>query len=157
MSITLLKKFTTPVLVGTLAIFAAGCGGDDPLEPEEHPEAGGVIILDESTGDLLAASIEANEPFDNPITVPVGGALEVEVLFLDEEDPTDLSRAFLPDVDEGESLRVTIADTGIATFEFHGDHGDFTGVSAGTTTATFFLMHAGHPDFTSGPLTIVIQ
>jgi hypothetical protein len=155
MQTRLLKNVATTIVAGALAIFAAGC--DDPLEPEEHPEAGGVVILEEGTGTVLATSIGANTAFDNPITVPLGGLLEVEVLFLNEDDPTDLARAFLPDEDEGESLQVTIVNEAIVGFEFHGDHGDFEGLAVGTTTAGFDLMHGGHSDFKSGNLTINVQ
>lgn len=152
MSTTMLKKLATALMVGGLTVFAAGC--DNPLEEEEHPEAGGVVIVSAQTDAVLATSIGAGSAFDNPITVPVGGALEVEIFFLDADDTT---QRFLPHADEGESLRVTIADTGIATFESHGDHADFEGVSAGTTTATFDLMHGGHSDFATGNLTIIVQ
>lgn len=155
MQTRLLRDVTTTMLVGSLAIFAAGCD-DDPLEPEEHPEAGGVVILDEEK-EPLAMSVGAGADFDNSITVPLDGALEVEVLFLNEDDPTNLDLAFLPDEDEGESLEVSIADETIAAFDFHGDHGDFEGLSAGTTTATIFLMHGNHSDFDSGDLTIIVE
>jgi hypothetical protein len=149
----MLKKFATTLTAGAVTIFAAGCDGD-PLEPSDHPEAGGIVIVNAETEAVLATSIARGSAFDNSITVPVGGALEVEVFFLDVDD---LTQRFLPDADGGESLRATIANTAIVSFDFHGDHADFEGLAAGTTTATFDLMHGGHSDYNSGPLTIVVQ
>ncbi len=149
MNIRLLRNTATPVLVSAMALLVGACG--EPLEPEVHPEAGGVVIVDEGTGEVLSQSIGAGVAFDRPIQVAVGETLEVEVFFLDE---SDTSNRFLPDVDEGESLEVTIADEDIAAFDFHGDHGDFDGLTAGTTTAIFQLFHGGHSDFASGALTI---
>lgn len=151
----LMNRFTTCILLGSLSFVAAGC--DDPLEPEEHPEAGGVIIFEAGTQNVLAVSVGRGMPFDNPVTVPVGGALEVEILFLDKDDPSDHSAAFHPHEDEGESLRVVIDNEALVGFDLHGDHGDFLGLVAGTTTADIALMHGGHSDFESGNLTIVVE
>lgn len=155
MTAGLLKRFVTPMILSSLMAMAAGC--DDPLEPEEHPEAGGVVIFAAGTQTVLTRSVGREAAFDNQIIVPLGGALEVEVMFLNEDDPTNLAAAFLPDEDEGQSLRVTIDNEAVASFDSHGDHGDFEGLAAGTTTATVDLMHGGHSDFSSGDLTIVVQ
>jgi hypothetical protein len=152
----MLKKLTTPLLLGSLVFAAAGC--DDPLEPEEHPEAGGVIIFEAGTQNVLAVSVGAQPtPFDNALVVPLGGALEVEILFLDDSDPTNHALAFHPDEDEGESLRVTIANEAIAEVDLQGDNVEFEGIAAGATIASIDLMHAGHPDYESGDLTIAVQ
>ena len=145
----------TPLLTLVMILAATGC--DDPLEPEEHAEAGGVVLLATGSGTVLSRSIGANAAFDAPLTVPLGGTLEVRVLFLDEAAPADLDRAFPPHEDEGESLRVTVANGAIASFTAHGDHGDFSGLAAGTTTASVDLLHGDHADFESGDLTIVVQ
>ncbi|MBA2669511.1 MAG: hypothetical protein H0U67_03985 [Gemmatimonadetes bacterium] len=148
-----MKKFVSPLLTGLLVVFtAAACDG--PLDPEEHPEAGGVVILQRGTNTVLARSVGARAAFDKPLQLRVGQAAEVEVKFLDSDNPNDLSRAFLPDETEGESLVLTVANPAIAAFDFHGDHGDFEGLAPGTTTATVQLFHGGHSDFDSGTLTI---
>ena len=146
-------RWMSTLLLG--GVLLAGC--DDPLEPEEHPEAGGVLIRSEASGAVLARSVGAGAAFDNALTVPRGGVLEVEVLLLDADAPTDLARAFLPDEDEGESLEIRISNGALVSFTSHGDHADFSGLLPGTTTATFDLMHGGHADFSSGPLTIIVQ
>ena len=74
-----------------------------------------MVLLATGSGTVLSRSIGANAAFDAPLTVPLGGTLEVRVLFLDEAAPADLDRAFPPHEDEGESLRVTVANGAIAS------------------------------------------
>ncbi len=150
-----IKRFALPLVAGVFTIFAAGCGAS--LAPEEHPEAGGVVIFQRGTQNVVALSVGRNVAFNNAITVPRGQEVDYDVRFLDASQPTNLARAFVPDEDDGESLRVTVQNSAIARVEAHGDHADFTGVAAGTTTAIFDLMHGGHSDFGSGALTIVVQ
>ena len=149
----LIKKFAAPLVLCALVLFSAGCERD-PLEPEEHPEAAGVVILRAGSTQVLARSNAANQPFDNSIVVPLNGTLDVEIRYIDENDPNNF---FLPDTDEGESTRVTIANGAVASYTEAQAGGNFRGLSAGTTTATIALMHGGHADFQSGPLTITVQ
>ena len=48
----------TPVVTLAMILGAAGC--DDPLEPEEHAEAGGVVLLAAGSGTVLSRSIGAS-------------------------------------------------------------------------------------------------
>ena len=143
-----------PLAAAVLAVSAA-C--DNPVAPEEHPEAGGVVILDANSGAVLAMSVGANVAFTQPLTLAVSDVLEVEIKFLNADAPNDVARAFFPDAGEGESLRVTIADPAIVEYDDHGDHGDLTAKAAGQTTVQFELMHGGHADFRSGLLTVIVE
>lgn len=138
-----------------VALTATAC--NNPVQPEEHPEAGGVVIFAAGTNTVLAQSVGANVDFTTSLNLTVGEPLEVEVMFLDVSDPTNLSLAFNPDADEGESLRVTPANPAVVVYNDHDDHGDFEPVAAGTTTVVIELMHGGHADFRSGELTVVVQ
>lgn len=138
-----------------VALTATAC--DNPIQPEDHPEAGGVVIFAAGTNTVLAQVVGANVNFTTTLDLTVGVPLEVEVMFLDVSDPTDLSLAFHPDADEGETLRVTPDNTAIVEFHAHGDHGDFEPVAAGTTTVRFELMHGAHADYQTGDLTVVVQ
>lgn len=142
-------------LVTALVLMSAAC--DNPVEPEDHPEAGGVVILDAGTGAVLALSIGVNTDFAEPLTLSASEVLEVEILFLDDSDPSDIDLAFHPHEDEGESLRVDITNEAIVSYDDHGDHGDFTAHAAGQTTVRFQLMHGSHSDFDSGLLTIIVE
>jgi hypothetical protein len=146
--------FRMPLALAVLLLTAA-C--DNPVEPDDHPEAGGVVILDAASGAVLALSVGANTVFTQPLELGVSETLEVEVKFLDASAPNDLTLAFLPHEDEGESLRVIIANEAIVSYDDHGDHGDFTGNAAGQTTVQFELRHGGHADFRSGFLTVTVQ
>jgi hypothetical protein len=149
--------FSTSVrlpLIAAAVMFSTAC--DNPVKPADHPEAGGVVILDAGTGVVLTQSI-GNDNFVLPLVLTLGQTLEVEILFLDADNPTDLDRAFHPHEDEGESLRVTITNEAIVTYHDHGDHGDFEPLAVGATTVRFALWHGNHPDFESGSLTITVQ
>jgi hypothetical protein len=149
------RTFGLP-LVAIALLASTAC--DNPVEPEDHPEAGGVVILDAGTGTVLAMSVGALAVFDQPLNLTVAEVLEVEIKFLDADAPTDIARAFFPDADEGESLSVDITpDAAILSYDDHGDHGDFTANAAGQTTVRFELMHGGHADFRSGLLTVVVE
>ena len=138
-----------------IALTAAAC--NNPVQPEDHPEAGGVVIFAAGTNTVLAQSVGANVNFTTTLDLTVGTPLEVEVMFLDRSDPTNLSLAFHPDADEGESLLVDVDNPAVLEYHAHGDHGDFEPVAAGTTTVVFELRHGDHPDFRSGELTAVVQ
>lgn len=144
-----------PAAVVALAALTAAC--DNPVSPEHHPEAGGVVILAAGTSTVLAQSIGANVDFAGSLDLTLGEPLEIEVLFLDASDPTDLDLAFHPHADEGESLDVEITNTGIVEYHDHDDHGDLEPVAAGQTTVRFELLHGSHADFRSGLLTINVE
>jgi hypothetical protein len=138
-----------------VALTAAAC--DNPVQPEDHPEAGGVVIFAAGTNTVLAQSVGANVDFTTSLNLTVGTPLEVEVMFLDVSDPTNLSLAFHPHADEGESLFVDVDNTAVLEYQDHDDHGDLEPVAAGTTTVRFELFHGDHRDFRSGLLTVVVQ
>jgi hypothetical protein len=151
---TFIANARFPLVVAALLLSAA-C--DNPVAPEDHADAGGVVILDAGTGAVLAQSVGALADFSQPLNLTLGQALEVEILFLDASDPTDLDRAFHPHEEDGESLRVTITNEAIVEYHAHGDHGDFEPMAAGQTTARIELWHGNHADFRSGLLTIIVQ
>lgn len=143
------------ILAGLLAFTSAAC--DNPVEPEDHPEAGGVVILAAGTNTLLSMSVGSLTAFTQPITMNAGESIEVEIKFLDASAPSDLTKAFHPHEDEGESLRVVVANSSVVEYHGHGDHGDFDAVAAGQTTVVFELRHGSHADFVSGPLTVTVN
>lgn len=146
-------RIRTALLAAIVGI-AAAC--DTPVSPSEHPEAGGVVILDASSGAVIAQAI-GDAAFATPLDLGAGEVLEVQIKFLDADDPQNLALAFLPDEDEGESLRVQIVNEAVVAYEEQGDAGAFEGLVAGQTTVTFELWHAGHREWASGALTIVVQ
>lgn len=143
------------LIAGLLTFATVAC--DNPVEPEDHPEAGGVVIFAAGTSTVLAMSVGSEVEFDLPITMNAGEAVEIEVMFLDASAPADLTRAFHPHEDDGESLRITVEDESVVEYHAHGDHGDLEAGAAGETTLTVELWHGSHADFVSGPLTITVN
>jgi hypothetical protein len=149
------RSSTLFAVVTLVALTTAAC--NDPVTTEDHPEAGGIVILSAGTSTVLTQSIGANAAFTFPLDLTLGEPLEVEILFLDASDPLNLDLAFHPHADEGESLDVAITNTAIVAYNDHDDHGDFEPIAAGTTTVRFQLMHGEHPDFRTGLLTVNVQ
>ncbi|CAN5663184.1 hypothetical protein BH23GEM10_BH23GEM10_12030 [soil metagenome] len=145
----------TIILAASLAFTAAACS--NPVSPSDHPEAGGVVIMQAGTSTVLSTSVGSLTAFNLAITLAAGESLEVEVLFLDASNPSDLTKAFHPREEDGESLRAVVANSSIVEYHGHGDHGDFDAVAAGQTTVVFQLMHGSHADFVSGPLTVIVN
>ena len=153
---TSLNWSTGRFVVALTAVLSTAACSDNPVQPDEHPEAGGVVILD-ADGAVLARSVGESVAFDQPIVLGAGTVTEVTILFLDADDPDNLGSAFAPDDEEGQSLRVTIGNEAVAEYQDHGDHGDLAAVAAGQTTAVIDLMHGSHSDFQSGLLTITVE
>jgi hypothetical protein len=146
-------RIRTALLAAIVGVVAA-C--DTPVSPSEHPEAGGVVILDASTGSVIAQAIGDAE-FPAPLDLAAGATLEVVIKFLDADNPQNLALAFFPDEDESESLQVQIGNQSILAYDDHGDHGDFRALAAGQTTVIFQLHHAGHVEWQSKALTVNVQ
>jgi hypothetical protein len=148
-------RIRTALLAAIVGVVAA-C--DTPVSPSEHPEAGGVVILDASTGVVIAQVIGGNTvDFVTPLELDVDQTLDVQIKFLDADDPQNLALAFLPDADEGETLRVLVTNASVVEYEDHGDTGAFRALAVGETTVRFQLMHGSHPDYESGWLTVNVQ
>jgi len=134
-----------------IAGWLAGC--DNPVEndDEHHPgvEVAGVILI--SDGEDLVR-VEGGQLADT-LFVPLEGALDVELAFLDE----DGQRFDEHDLEEGLALAweisgepvVTVRSTGAWTFEVQGDE-------SGETALRILLMHGDHHDFTTPDVTVVV-
>ena len=151
-----------------LALFVVSCEDDDHDHAEEHIDAEGFIL--ESEGTEIYREFKGTTT--GSVIVAVGATLEVSVHFLGD-DGKELEHDHEGEgVEEEGSLRVSGANSSIATVEVeehdedHGDddHGheeemalEITGVSAGSTSFKVELMHEGHADYTSTnnvPITV---
>ena len=148
-----------------LALFVVSCEDDDHAHDEEHIDAEGFIL--ESEGTEIYREFKGTTT--GSVTVAVGATLEVSVHFLGD-DGKELEHEHEGEgVEEEGSLRVSGANSSIATVEVeeHDDGGDhdheeemaleITGVSAGSTSFKVELMHEGHADYTSTnnvPITV---
>ncbi|MEW5927486.1 MAG: hypothetical protein AB1941_08375 [Gemmatimonadota bacterium] len=130
-----------------LSAGAAAC--DSSTEPEDHDEAVGVVVLDRATQQTLA-SVAANRQVTGGLTVKAGAERAIEVWFVAEDGDR-----FMPDGDD-HTLDIRVADPTRARIESHGDHADFVGVQAGTTTVVFAIEHGGHDDYRSEPIPVTV-
>ena len=149
-----------------LALFVVSCEDDDHAHEEEHIDAEGFIL--ESEGTEIYREFKGTTT--GSVTVAVGATLEVSVHFLGD-DGKELEHDHEGEgVEEEGSLRVSGANSSIATVEVeeHDDGHDhdheeemaleITGVSAGSTSFKLELMHEGHADYTStNNVSITVQ
>lgn len=141
------------VLIPALALFAA-C--DNPVDPHDHhEEAVGVVITDMGGTTLAQTQLQGNIAVwvGSPVLrVPVGDELAVRIWFV----ARDGDRFQLPFAGAEYTTRVTVANTAVARFEPHGDHGDFKGIAVGSTTASIAVWHGSHADWQIDGLPIQV-
>ena len=132
--------------------FNLACEQDDHIHDEEHTDADGFVLEDES-GVKIYSELEGN--IEGSITITPGDTLELSVHFLDHEG-NEIEHDEKEDEDE---LSVSENDSNIAivAVEIHEEgeenhHGmaiHIIGVSSGSTSFKLQLMHDGHADYTS--------
>lgn len=150
-------KSISTLSVFALALFIAGCGDDNPVDPdhedEVHAEAIGLIIR--SSG----AEIVHYENGEVEGEIAVGHGKETALLsvrFIAEDG--DL---FTPHADEGWSLDWEIADESIAEVEHHAEDSAWAfhivGLEEGQTTIRIKINHGDHADFVSQEIEIHVS
>ena len=132
--------------------FNLACEQDDHIHDEEHTDADGFVLEDES-GVKIYRELEGN--IEGSITITPGDTLELSVHFLDHEG-NEIDHDEKEDEDE---LSVSENDSNIAIVaveeheEGEENHHEMAfhiiGVSSGTTSFKLQLMHDGHADYTS--------
>ena len=142
------------MLIGML-LFTTGCEDDDHNHnhDEEHPDADGFVLEDESGSELYK---EFEGAVTGTVTLSVGDTLELSVHFLDHEENEIEHEGDEEDEDE---LVISENDSNIAIVEVEEheegeeEHHEMAihviGVSAGSTSFKLQLMHEGHADYTS--------
>ena len=140
-------------LLTSMILFTAGCENDDHDHDEEHTDAEGFVLEDESGTDVYR---EFEGTMNGTLTLSVGDTLELSVHFLDHDgDEIEHDEG---DEDDDE-LSVSENDSNIAVVEIvdhdegEGDHHEMAihviGVSSGSTNFRLQLMHGSHADYTS--------
>ena len=134
-----------------LLVFNFACEDDNHDHDEEHTDADGFVLENES-GTAVYTELEGE--VTGSITISVGDTLELSVHFLDHE-----GNEIEHDDDEEEELSISENDSNIAIVEsevheegeedHHGMAIHIVGVSSGSTSFKLQLMHDGHADYTS--------
>ncbi len=146
------RRYAVMPCLALLFLVLAGC--QNPVQSERHRNAAGVVITDLQDQEIarLQGGQWQGTP-GSPLPLQVGQALAVRVYFLDAAG----DRFQLPHTGAAHTLRVNVADEGVATYQAQADHGVFHGVAEGTTTANVMVWHGSHSDFESQPhLGIVV-
>lgn len=134
------------VLAATAALGAC----DSTTEPDDHQEAVGLVITDESNNTLV--SINAARQVTGALTIQVGQARHLELYFVDE----DGDRFQVAEGDAEYTLSVEVTNEAIAMIDSHGDHMDLEGVAVGATTVEFGILHGGHFDYRAPLIPITV-
>ena len=132
--------------------FNLACEQHDHIHDEEHTDADGFVLEDES-GVQIYSELEGN--IEGSITITPGDTLELSVHFLDHEG-NEIEHDEKEDEDE---LSVSENDSNIAIVaveeheEGEENHHEMAihiiGISSGSTSFKLQLMHGGHADYTS--------
>ncbi|OGU37367.1 MAG: hypothetical protein A2068_12000 [Ignavibacteria bacterium GWB2_35_6b] len=177
--------FLTAISLITNLLFFAGCGGENPVSPEEtHFNAKGILFLRE--GNKIAEIL--NGITADTLFASFGNLTEhVEVKFIDEHkniiDPpnyvTDATGSLDDDhsnghdnhhpgqhgtngiTQEGTYLDWVIDDAEIFEVYQHGEKGGYAfhlrGFKNGSTKVEFFVKHEDHLLFRSGKITVIVE
>ena len=142
------------LLVTSMMFFTTGCEDDDHDHDEDHTDAEGFVLENES-GTEVYKEFEGAIVTNN-LTLSVGDTLELSVHFLDH-DGDEIQH----EEEEGEEDELSVSgfnvDVAFVSVEEHEetgmDHHEMAiyviGVSAGTTEFKLELMHGDHADYTS--------
>ena len=132
--------------------FNLACEQHDHIHDEEHTDADGFVLEDES-GVQIYSELEGN--IEGSITITPEDTLELSVHFLDHEG-NEIEHDEKEDEDE---LSVSENDSNIAIVaveeheEGEENHHEMAihiiGISSGSTSFKLQLMHGGHADYTS--------
>ena len=144
--------YGTHALFCFVLFFNLACEQDNHTHNEEHTDADGFVLEDES-GVQIYSELEGN--IEGSITITPEDTLELSVHFLDHEG-NEIEHDEKEDEDE---LSVSENDSNIAivAVEEH-EEGDenhhemaihIIGISSGSTSFKLQLMHDGHADYTS--------
>ena len=142
------------LLITSMMFFTTGCEDDDHAHDEDHTDAEGFVLENES-GTEVYKEFEGAIVTNN-LTLSVGDTLELSVHFL-EHDGDEIEH----EEEEGEEDELSVsgfnADVAVVSVEEHEetgmDHHEMAihviGVSAGSTEFKLELMHGDHADYTS--------
>ena len=144
--------YSTHALFCFVLFFNLACEQDNHTHNEEHTDADGFVLEDES-GVQIYSELEGN--IEGSITITPEDTLELSVHFLDHEG-NEIEHDEKEDEDE---LSVSENDSNIAIVaveeheEGEENHHEMAihiiGVSSGSTSFKLQLMHDGHADYTS--------
>lgn len=150
------RAFALGILAG-IAVLAGGCA-DNPVTPEEHFEARGVVLLRTIAGsDSTIVTVDTTHITGRIELEATGSFQDFTVQFIDEEGAVGVPT---PDSDGTweNDLSITVGDTTIARVTDVRRWGfRLEAIAAGATTLTVHLLHGGHDDYVSAAMPLVVK
>ena len=145
--------YSTHALFCFVLFFNLACEQHDHIHDEEHTDADGFVLEDESGSELYK---EFEGTMTGTVTLSVGDTLELSVHFLDhegneiehEEDEEDEDEVVISENDSNIAI-VEVEEHEEGEEEHHEMAIHVIGLSAGSTSFKLQLMHEGHADYTS--------
>ena len=135
-------------LLASMILFTTGCEDDDHDHDEEHTDADGFVLEDESGTEVYR---EFEGAMTGTVTLTVGDTLELTVHFLNHEGNEIEHEEEGEEHDDEDELQVSENDANVAVVEV--EHHEMAihiiGISRETTSFKLQLMHEGHADYTS--------
>lgn len=154
----ILKNKFSVLLLTLCTLFAiTSCSNPASSDDDEHPRPFGVALF---LNGIEIATQEGGE-----VTYAEGDHIELEVgeetnLILVRWISEDGDR-YVPDTDDGYSLRWNVTDENVLEVEQHEEDGAWefhlVGLSAGESDIVFQLFHNDHSDFTSSPFEVHVE
>jgi hypothetical protein len=136
-----------------LLLFTINSCGDNPVAPEEHFEARGVIL---SMADTTTVHVDSGR-VTGSLRLRVGEETTLGMLFI-----TDEGKLAIPPADDDDiSVQFAIADTTIATIVSSSRDTSsirirLRGKAVGITIATVAILHGGHDDFRTPAISVQV-
>lgn len=146
------RRARVTAVLSLMALTAAACGDDDPVEPGDEADTATIRLQIGTQTVNIATSNGAVT--GGPVTIPASTATPISATFLRSDgspDPAVQVATFRLDVTPSTS-NITFARTG--AFE-----GTLTGTAAGAGTVQIALFHTveGHKEYGDFPLAITVQ
>ncbi|HVK39940.1 MAG TPA: hypothetical protein VNA88_15500 [Candidatus Kapabacteria bacterium] len=147
---------TRAIALGLLVSLAAGCA-DNPVTPEEHFEARGVVLLRSIAGsDSTIATVDTTH-ISGRIVIDTSAGQDFIVRFIADDGALGLPSPDADGVWEND-LSISVSDTTIARAGQVTRWGfRLNGIRPGATTLTVHLLHGGHDDYVSAPIPVVVE
>jgi hypothetical protein len=150
-----MKPFIVAALAAAAISFGSGCG-DNPVTPEEHFEARGVILR---IGDSTIVTVDSNRVTGGVRLDSVGQSRRIELFFILEDGTVAIPEHDPATGEEELGLDIRVADTTVVAasdLDTHDWRMTLTARRTASTTLVVALLHGGHDDFVSVDIPVVV-
>jgi hypothetical protein len=144
--------YTSPPIVVNVIDEAHNAHNQNDQNHHHGPEVHELALFDRDSGEELADT-HGHDWHGAPLVIALGGELEVDVEFYDEDAELialdghhySVGYRYAPEADED-----------VVAITAHGDHFDIEGLLVGTTAIIIQLLHEGEMEWEAPPLTLEV-